>query len=125
MHIQEPQPPQSFEQVSREQLEIYAREIQASFHKERRFRQELEDRNRELQQRVREITALNKMFQEHLARTPLAQAYVELREGLQRLVREADALLERERAESLLDPRQFLSLALDGDTLSAMSSSAT
>ncbi len=41
MLSEEPQPPQSFEQISREQLEIYARELQGSFHKERRLRQEL------------------------------------------------------------------------------------
>ena len=104
--MQEPQPPQSLEQVSREQLEIYARELQASFHKERHLRQELEERNEQLEQRIREITALNQMFQEYLAqRSPLAQAYVELREGLQRLVREPDVLLEPSRAQSLPDPR--------------------
>jgi len=119
MPIQEPQPPQSLEQVSREQLEIYARELQASFHKERRLRQELQERNGQLEQRVREITALNQMFQEHLRRTPLAQAYVELREGLQRLVREADVLLERDRTQSLPDTRQFLGLDLDGEGASS------
>ena len=98
MSIQEPKSPQSFERVSGEQLEIYARELQASFHKERRLREDLEERNGQLEQRIREITALNQMFQEHLAqRSPLAQANVEIREGLQRLVREADVLLEGDR----------------------------
>ena len=41
MLIQKLQPPQSLEQVSREQLEMYARELQASFHEARRLRQEL------------------------------------------------------------------------------------
>ena len=117
MPIQEPVAPQSLEQVSREQLEIYAKELQMSFHNERRLRQELEKQNEKLAQLVREITALNQMFQEYLARrSPLAQAYVELREGLQQLVREADILLERNRADSLPGRGQDNDLALVVDS---------
>ena len=111
--------PPTLDQLGRQQLEIYAKELNEQFHKERRLRQqleiyakelkghfdeerclrqELEGRNEQLEQRVREITALNQMFQEHLAQdAPLARANVELREGLQRLVLDARVLLKRDR----------------------------
>ena len=50
----------------RQQLERYAGELRDLFHKERRSRQDLADKNQQLEQRVRELTALNRLFQEHL-----------------------------------------------------------
>ena len=48
------------------QLDRYAGDLGALFHKERRLRQDLADKNQQLEQRVRELTALNRLFQEHL-----------------------------------------------------------
>ena len=55
--------PPTFEELSRQQLEIFAKEIQEHFSEERRLREELEVRNERLEQRLREITAIERMNQ--------------------------------------------------------------
>ena len=102
------------------ELERSNTQLQAEITDRKEAEEALHLRTQELDQRVREITALNNMFQEHLPRrSPLAQAYVELREGLERLLREPDVLPESDPAHSLPDPRQFLSLALNEDSRQA------
>ncbi|MDP2950472.1 MAG: hypothetical protein Q8P22_13175, partial [Chloroflexota bacterium] len=57
----------TFDQLSRQQLETYARELRSLFHEERRLRGELEEKKRDLEQRLREIQALNRLLQtQHL-----------------------------------------------------------
>ncbi len=51
----------TFDDLERRQLEIYARELQEHFDEEHRLRQELEKRNRNLEQRLREIAAIEGM----------------------------------------------------------------
>ena len=68
MSVANEQQPETFQQFSAQQLEIYASELQSHYREERRLRRELENRNRELEQRVKELLSLNKMFQEFLAR---------------------------------------------------------
>jgi len=58
--------PNASELLSRQQLEIYARELQQHFREERRLQQQLRERNGQLEQRLRELSALNTMFQAHL-----------------------------------------------------------
>ena len=53
--------PLDFGRVSRQQLELYAREFPKHYVEQRRLRQELEDRNSQLESRVRELTALNRI----------------------------------------------------------------
>ncbi len=67
--------PRTFEQVSRQQLEIYAKELQELFGEERRLRHQLEDRNLQLEQRLREITAIERMNQ------TISQHNMELSQG--------------------------------------------
>ena len=67
MATDETRTPNSLDQLSRAQLEIYAKEIKEHYLEECHLRQELEDRNRQMEQKVREITALNQLFQKHLA----------------------------------------------------------
>ncbi|MEE8442895.1 MAG: GAF domain-containing sensor histidine kinase, partial [Dehalococcoidia bacterium] len=63
MASQDQQVARTFDQLSREQLEIYAREFQEHFDAERRLRRQLEDRNRQLEQRLQEIAAIEGMNQ--------------------------------------------------------------
>ncbi|MFQ6031007.1 MAG: adenylate/guanylate cyclase domain-containing protein, partial [Dehalococcoidia bacterium] len=96
--------PGTFRDLRRNQLEIYAKELQEHFQQERRLRRGLEASHRELEQRIREVTALNSLFQEHLRqRSAVVEAYAEVREGLQRISRETSALAERARSERLPD----------------------
>ena len=74
----------TFDQITREQLEIYAREVQTHYKEERRLRRQLEERNEALEQRIREITALNQLFQRHLAeRDSLVDSCMRLGDELQ------------------------------------------
>lgn len=97
--------PQSFEELSHQQLLILAREVSALYQEEHRLRKELEERNRELEQKVRELSALNRLFQEYLAQHyQMVQAFREALEGIQRLAQEAVALAERARAHLVDQP---------------------
>lgn len=58
---------ESFDQFSKKQLQIYAAELNQHYHEERRLRRELENRNRELAQKVKELLSLNNLFQKFLA----------------------------------------------------------
>ncbi|MFH1141855.1 MAG: response regulator, partial [Chloroflexota bacterium] len=54
-----------FDQLSRQQLETYARELHSLFREERRLRGELGEKKRDLEQRIRETQALNRLLQTH------------------------------------------------------------
>ncbi len=56
----------SFQDISQQQMEIYALELYKHFRDERRLRGDLENLNRQLEQRVGELASLNKLFQEFL-----------------------------------------------------------
>ena len=80
--------PKAFDKLSRQQLEIYASELRQHMESERRLNRELEDRNGELEQRIREITALNQLFQQHLSESAsVVQAYEDIHLGLKQLVK--------------------------------------
>ncbi len=69
-----------------QQLEIYARELSEHFNEDRKLMQKLEERSKELEKRVREVMALNTMFQKHLTeRFALVQAYKDMLEQMQTL----------------------------------------
>ena len=57
----------SFERLSEQQIEIYAKELREHYHEERRLRRELEASNQELEQRVNELLSLNKLFQKFMS----------------------------------------------------------
>ncbi len=107
---------QTFDKLSRDQLEIYAKELREHIQTERRLRQELEGRNSDLEQRVREITALNQLFQQHLdERTSVVKAYREIIDGLAMLADQFSDLAERARAQPLPDLESVPTLP-DDDT---------
>jgi chromosome segregation ATPase len=69
--------PHSFPDLSRKQLEIYAREFRDALDAEHVARLALEQRNAELEQSTRELTALNETFRRHL------NAYMEMLDEFQ------------------------------------------
>lgn len=84
----------TFQLLSRQQLEIYARELREHITNERRLRRELEERNRVLENRVRELTALNQLFQQHLReRFETLEVYRHVCERIERLAQELDDLV--------------------------------
>lgn len=56
----------SWEQLSSEQIKLYAKDMADLYKEERKLRHDIEAKNRELELRVRELTALNSVFQGHL-----------------------------------------------------------
>lgn len=90
--------------LDRQQLEIYAKELQEHYREQRRLRRELEGLNQVLEQRVRELQALNKLFQQHLVeRSATAEAYRDLLAGLESVTQAGNALVERARSYPVLD----------------------
>ena len=98
----------------RQQLEIYARELKEHFNEERCLRQELEGRNEQLEFRVREISALNRLFQEHLnQRFAVAQAYRELLKDLEGYPQDLERIIQRALSQPLPDLQDVPGLHLD------------
>ncbi|MFH1140329.1 MAG: response regulator [Chloroflexota bacterium] len=86
----------TFEQMGREQLEVYAQELGHLFREERRLRSEMDEKNRQLEQRIKEIHGLNQMVQAHLAEEgQVLGAYRELFLEWKRLMNEMQALAAR------------------------------
>ena len=91
------QPKRSFADLGQQQLEIYARELQQHYQEERRLRESLESWNGQLEQVVREMTAMNKTLRDRLTqRFGLMYAYRDVLAGLQNLSLEASMLLSRQ-----------------------------
>ena len=96
--------PKTFDQLSRQQLEIYASELRQHMESERRLNRELEERNGELEQRIREITALNQLFQQHLSETAsVVQAYEDIHQGLKQLVKGTSVLEQWTQSRPMAD----------------------
>ena len=56
----------SFAKMTKEQISIYAKELNEAFRKERSLRVSLQERDSMLDQRAREVTALNHMLQQQV-----------------------------------------------------------
>lgn len=88
--------PRSWETLGEEQLKIYAKEIAELYRQEQQLRQKLEEKNQELEQRVRELTGLNNLFQQHLAeQSPMIEITREIIIELDKFARDASRLAER------------------------------
>ena len=71
--------PGTFNDLTKGQIAIYAKELNEHFRKERGLRVNLQARDKELEQRAREVTALNNMLQQHLLEWQrVAQEYREV-----------------------------------------------
>jgi hypothetical protein len=78
--------------TSLEQVRVYARELHQLYRAEHQARQELEARTRALEQKVRELAALNRLFQTHMHQNLHAQ------EALQNLLTRLKALVAQAEA---------------------------
>ena len=81
------------------EVALYRHELESKLKEkeriERHLRQELEERNQELERRIQELTALNRLFQEHLnLRFETERSFGKLVEEIQRLATEAQRLLQ-------------------------------
>lgn len=102
MNMDKEETHQTFDHLSRGQIKVYARELQGHFQRERCLRQDLEGINRELEQKLRELSALNRMFQEHLLQRSAAdEAYRDVLAALQRISLETTAVTARAEHELL------------------------
>ncbi len=82
-------------EISRSQLEVYATELQLHVREQRGVREELQRTNGQLEQRLMEITSLNRLFQDHLTeRSSLFEMYRSILERLERHAAEAWDLSE-------------------------------
>ena len=87
--------------------------------KEHRLPQGMEEERHQLEQRVQELTALNKLFQEHLhQRFEMVEAYTRLLESLQKLALETSALAEQARSQPYLDLAALRHLDRNGSNIS-------
>lgn len=86
--------PVGSDEAIREQIQIYARELRQLYRQEKQRRQELEKEKQALEQKVRELTALNNLFQGYLReRDELLQAFHHLAQGIKKLAAEAESML--------------------------------
>jgi signal transduction histidine kinase/CheY-like chemotaxis protein len=60
------EPRKTFGEIKERQLEIYAEEIKSHFQKERKLRRELANRNKELEQKLKEVSELNARLEDSL-----------------------------------------------------------
>ncbi len=78
--------------MSLEQIRVYARELHQLYRAEHQARQELEARTHALEQKVRELAALNQLSQTHIRQNLQAQeALQDLLSQLKTLVAQAEA----------------------------------
>ncbi|MBI2854897.1 MAG: hypothetical protein HYX87_08275 [Chloroflexi bacterium] len=67
------EPAKSWDNISLDQLKLYATECAALYRKERQLREQLEAKNKDLELRNQELSALNAMFQRNLELRKLAE----------------------------------------------------
>ena len=88
---------ESYDNLSRQQLEIYAQELSEHFNEERKLRQQLEERGKELERRVHEVTALNNLFKGISRKgSPLIQAYKVMLEQMQTLSVQIETIVKKQ-----------------------------
>jgi len=93
--------------MARQQLEVYAKELQKHFLEERRLRKELEEQYRHLEQRAREIEALNRLIRQELERHFSAvEGYQAIGPRIERLAQEAGSLAELLRSQPSSSPER-------------------
>ena len=80
----------TYDDLTQEQISIYAKELNDYFRKERELRESLEERDDELSQRAREVAALNQMLQQHLLEWyQIAQDYREVLRAIKEMLKTA------------------------------------
>lgn len=89
--------PKTWDKMGEEQLRLYAQELAEIYRQEKELRQEISEKNKELEKRVQELSALNAIFQKHLdMRFRTEEAFKRLVEGINRLVGDANQFLHQD-----------------------------
>jgi predicted nuclease with TOPRIM domain len=97
----------TFEEMGLSQLQIYARELRETFLREQALRSQLEEKNQALEQRVRELTSLNKMFRNHLkVRFQAEEGYARLHKNMSEFLDRLEALIAEARHSFPSQPEQ-------------------
>jgi hypothetical protein len=79
----------TYEELTKEQIAIYAKELNDHFRNERKLRINLSDRDAQLDQRAREVSALNNLLQQQLVEWyKIAKEYREVLESINDLLQE-------------------------------------
>lgn len=79
----------TFEELNKEQIAIYAKELNDHFRNERKLRVNLSDRDAQLDQRAREVSALNNLLQQQLVEWyKIAKEYREVLESINEMLKE-------------------------------------
>lgn len=87
--------PRTWDNYSDEQLRLCASDLAALYYKEQQLRLELEAKNRDLEQKAQELSALNAMFRNHLnLRFGAKEALMQLVNVSKQLTALADQLLQ-------------------------------
>ena len=90
----------SFAQLTKDQIAIYAKELNEHFQQERRLRMSLHARDEQLEQRAREVTALNQMLPQHLLEWyKVAQEYREVLGTIKEVLR--DGVVTPDRSDEM------------------------
>jgi hypothetical protein len=79
----------TFEQMTKQQIAIYAKELNNHFRNERKLRVNLSDRDSQLDQRAREVSALNNLLQQQLIEWyKIAKEYREVLESINDMLKQ-------------------------------------
>ena len=79
----------TYEELTKEQIAIYAKELNDHFRNERKLRINLSDRDAQLDQRAREVSALNNLLQQQLVEWyKIAKEYREVLESINDMLKE-------------------------------------
>ena len=90
----------SFDELTKDQMAIYAKELNDHFRNERKLRLSLTERNAQLEQRAREVAALNNLLQSHLAEWyKLSHEYRDVLQSIRELL--AEGVLQDDRSDQL------------------------
>ena len=99
-HADGPELRKSFEELTKDQMAIYAKELNDHFRAERKLRLSLTERNAELEQRAREVAGLNNILQHHLAEWyKLAYEYRDVLTSIKELLDEG--MVKNDRTDQL------------------------
>ncbi len=116
MSSSSPKIPETYAKMSQQQLQIYASELRDHFLEERRLREQLEVRNRELGQRITELAALNRLFRRFLDDYfAMMDAYGHVETEVFHLAHQATELADRIRAQKPKDVQIPPEMLVDAD----------
>ena len=100
----------SFDEMTKQQIAIYAKELNEHFRNERRLRGSLKHSDSMLEQRAREVSALNNLLQQQLVEWyKVAQEYREVLGTIKDVLREG--MMDSTRSDQI---EQMISSIFDG-----------